>query len=93
MTRDKGIQYDRSLLGVETYLGTFQVTKEMILDFARSSGDLNSLSDKRIKSNIKMYNTTTFSLQNPIIFVSKINFEHFYEIILDPFLTLHKNKS
>ena len=55
MTSDKGIQYDRSLLGVETYLGTFQVTKEMKLDFARSTGDLNSLYLDEQKANKTEY--------------------------------------
>lgn len=42
MTTDDGIVYDRSLLGVENHIGTFQLTREMILSFARSTGETNS---------------------------------------------------
>ena len=39
MTTDEGIKYDRSLLGVEHPIGTFDVTKKMIVGFARSPGE------------------------------------------------------
>ena len=42
MTTDDGIVYDRSLLGVENHIGTFQLTREMILSFAKSTGETNS---------------------------------------------------
>ena len=35
MTTDEGIVYDRSLLGVETDIGTFELTREMFLGFAK----------------------------------------------------------
>ena len=35
MTTDEGIKYDRSLLGVEHPIGTFSVTREMVVGFAR----------------------------------------------------------
>jgi acyl dehydratase len=43
MTTDEDIKYDRSLLGVEHPIGTFHVTKEMIVDFAESVGETNPL--------------------------------------------------
>lgn len=43
MTTDEDIKYDRSLLGVEHSVGTFEVTKEMIVSFARSTGETNPL--------------------------------------------------
>ena len=43
MTTDEDIKYDRSLLGVEHPVGTYEVTKEMIVSFARSSGETNPL--------------------------------------------------
>jgi hypothetical protein len=39
MTTDDGIVYNRSLLGVENITGTFEVTRDMILGFARSTGE------------------------------------------------------
>ena len=33
MTTDEDIKYDRSLLGLEHPVGTFHVTKEMIVSF------------------------------------------------------------
>ena len=39
MTLDEKIQFDRSLLGVEHHIGTFQVTDEMIVAFAQSTGE------------------------------------------------------
>ena len=41
MTTDEDIKYDRSLLGVEHAIGTFPVTSEMIVRFARSTGETN----------------------------------------------------
>ena len=41
MTTDEGIVYDRSFLGVETQIGTFELTREMILGFAKSTGETN----------------------------------------------------
>lgn len=41
MTTDQDIEYDRSLLGVEHPVGSFEVTKDMIVDFARSTGETN----------------------------------------------------
>ena len=41
MTTDDGIVYDRSLLGVETNIGTFELTREMLLGFAKSTGETN----------------------------------------------------
>lgn len=38
-TDDDGIQYNRSLLGVEHEVGVFEVTKEKILGFAVSTGE------------------------------------------------------
>ena len=43
MTTDEGIKYDRSLLGVEQSIGSFEVTREMILDFSESTGETNPL--------------------------------------------------
>lgn len=42
MTTDEGIKYDRSLLGVEHPIGTFDVTKNMIVGFARSTGETDT---------------------------------------------------
>ena len=41
MTTDDGIVYDKSLLGVENHIGTFQLTREMLLSFAKSTGETN----------------------------------------------------
>ena len=43
MTADEDIRYDRSLLGVEHPIGTFEVTKEMIVSFARSTGETDPI--------------------------------------------------
>lgn len=37
------IIYDRSLLGVEHHIGTFSITKDMILDFAAATGETHPL--------------------------------------------------
>ena len=39
MTSEQEIEFDRSLLGVEHPAGTFPVTREMMLAFARSTGE------------------------------------------------------
>ena len=39
MTIDDGIIYDRSLLGKEHAIGSFEVTGEMISEFAKSTGE------------------------------------------------------
>ena len=39
MTAEQEIKFDRSLLGVEHPVGTFPVTREMIVAFARSTGE------------------------------------------------------
>ena len=39
VTADQDIKYDRRLLGVEHPMGTFQVTREMIVGFARATGE------------------------------------------------------
>lgn len=43
MTTDEGIKYDRSLLGVEHEIGSHEVTKQMIVDFATSTGETNPI--------------------------------------------------
>ncbi len=43
MTTDDDIRYDRSLLGVEHPIGAFFVTREMIVAFARSTGETNPM--------------------------------------------------
>ncbi len=40
---DDGIEFDRSLLGVEHEIGSVAVTAEMIINFARSTGETNPL--------------------------------------------------
>ena len=42
-TEDADIKFDRSLLGVDHEVGSFQVTTEMIVRFARSTGETNPL--------------------------------------------------
>ena len=42
-TEDREIKFDRSLLGVENDIGEYPVTKEMIVKFARSTGERNPL--------------------------------------------------
>ena len=43
MTSDEGIVYDRSLLGVEHPIGSFKVSRDMITEFARSTGETKSI--------------------------------------------------
>ena len=38
-TDDPDLKYDRSLLGVDHDIGSFEVTKEMIVSFARCTGE------------------------------------------------------
>ncbi len=40
-TEDPDVKYDRSLLGVDADMGSFEVTREMIVGFARSTGETN----------------------------------------------------
>ena len=42
-TDDNEIKFDRSLLGVDHEIGSYEVTREMILKFARSTGETNPL--------------------------------------------------
>ena len=42
-TGDSEIKFDRSLLGVENDIGEYQVTKEMIIKFATSTGERNPI--------------------------------------------------
>jgi len=39
MATEDEITYDRSQLGVEHHIGTFPITREMILDFAKSTAE------------------------------------------------------
>lgn len=50
MTTDDDIQYDRSLLGVSSHLGQFQVTAQMILDFAQSCGETNPVYSDEVRA-------------------------------------------
>ena len=43
MTTDEGINYDRGLLGKEFPIGTFEISREMILEFSRASGEVNPI--------------------------------------------------
>ena len=43
MATEEDITYDRSLLGVEYRIGSFQVTREMILAFSTSTGEVHPL--------------------------------------------------
>jgi len=43
MTTEEEIKFDRNLLGVEHPFGPFVITKEMILDFSRSTDEVNPL--------------------------------------------------
>ena len=43
MTTDEGINYDRSFLGKEFPIGTFEISREMILDFSQASGEVNPI--------------------------------------------------
>ena len=42
-TEDNDIKFDRSLLGVDHEIGSFPVTTDMIVQFARSTGETNPL--------------------------------------------------
>ena len=41
MTTDEGIKYDRSLLGKSHDIETIEVTRELIIQFSRSTGETN----------------------------------------------------
>ena len=43
MTTDAGIDYDRSFLGKEFPIGTFEVSREMILEFSQATGETNPI--------------------------------------------------
>ena len=43
MTAEQEIKFDRSLLGVEHPVGTFPVTREMMVAFARSTGETSPM--------------------------------------------------
>ena len=43
MTTDEGIIYDRTLLDKEKHIGTFEVSRQMIIDFAKSTGETNPM--------------------------------------------------
>jgi acyl dehydratase len=43
MATEEAIPYDRSQLGVEHHVGTFPITREMILDYAKSTADTHPL--------------------------------------------------
>lgn len=43
MTTDEGINYDRGLLGKEFPIGTFEISREMVLEFSRASGEVNPI--------------------------------------------------
>ena len=43
MTTDEGINYDRSFLGKEFPIGTFEISREMILEFSQASGEVNPI--------------------------------------------------
>ena len=43
MATEDEITYDRSQLGVERHIGAFSITREMILDFANSTGETNPI--------------------------------------------------
>ncbi|MYE53593.1 MAG: MaoC family dehydratase [Chloroflexi bacterium] len=43
MTTDEGINYDRGLLGKEFPIGSFEISREMILEFSRASGEVNPI--------------------------------------------------
>ena len=43
MVAEEGISYDRSQLGVKYHIGTFHITREMILEFAKSTAETNPI--------------------------------------------------
>jgi acyl dehydratase len=43
MTTDEDIKYDRNLLGVAHRFGPFVITREMILEFSTSTGEVNPI--------------------------------------------------
>ena len=43
MTTDDGINYDRSYLDKEFPIGTFEISREMILEFSQASGEVNPI--------------------------------------------------
>ncbi len=43
MSMDDGINYDRSFLGKEFPIGTFDISREMILEFSRATNEVNPI--------------------------------------------------
>ena len=43
MTTDEDIKYDKSLLGKEFPIGTFEISREMILEFSQAAGEVNPI--------------------------------------------------
>ncbi len=41
MTTDDDIKYDKSPLGVKHPIGTFEITRDMVLTFAQTTGETN----------------------------------------------------
>ncbi len=55
MPADNEVQFDRSLLGVEHHVGTFHVTREMLLSFASCTGESNPLFTDEGKAKLGPY--------------------------------------
>ncbi len=54
MAAEEDIEYDHSLLGKEHLIGSFLVTREMILEFSRSTGETHPLySDEAVAKSSK----------------------------------------
>ena len=43
MSDDTELKYDRTLLGVEHHVGTFEVTRQMIVAFGRATGETDAV--------------------------------------------------
>lgn len=43
MNADEGIVYDRSFLGKEFSVGSFEISKDMILNFSEATGEVNPI--------------------------------------------------
>lgn len=55
MSTEEEIKYDRSLLGVEHPMGPFTITREMILEFSISTGEVNPLYTDEEKAKASKY--------------------------------------
>ena len=55
MTSDKEITYDRSLLGVEHSIGSFHITREMILAFVNATGETHPLYREAARAQATQY--------------------------------------